>query len=433
MTDVAVAAAVRLISKSRRVIVLSGAGMSTAAGIPDFRSPGGLYGVTATLLDKFTYLEGGARPPKWQRAALEEDIRNALTYSLFSINPLPYHEMRRGMIIGLGEGQWKLTIAHVFPEILSRHGKLELLASQNIDGLDHKVVSDKRKLYNPHGLMSTLVSEPIDLKLCSSPDDPIYQRYVELVKRNIRDIYADRPARQGKSSHLWPGPDQSTPITLEMFADLLPALEPRARALFEASAAQEKQRGTFSVKPGSVLFDRTLWTENAAGEPCSAFEAVEHADLVLVMGTSLSGLTIDNVAHAAGCPRLVLDLGEAPVHALRGRGSWRPGTDVHLQAPLDRSVLLMLAALGWLHEMREFLPHLCLQSLRTLHAFVGECRAAREAERAAAAASSHQGEAGEGAHMEAGMEAGMEADMDAAIAEAIALEVARESKFYGDE
>ena len=80
-------------------------------------------------------------------------VRSALTYEFFSVNPVPYHEMRRGLIIGLGEGQWKLTIAHVLPELLNRNQKLQLLASQNIDGLDHKVVSDKSKLYNPRNWM----------------------------------------------------------------------------------------------------------------------------------------------------------------------------------------------------------------------------------------------------------------------------------------
>jgi len=303
--------AVDRLRRADRVMVLSGAGMSTAAGIPDFRSPGGLYGTSATLLDRFTYVEregrGGAA---WQRAQLQDDIRNALTHSFFRWNPLPYHEMRRGMIIGLGENQWKLTIGHVLAEILNRQGKLRLLASQNIDGLDHKVVSDKTKLYNPHGLMSTLVSEPSDVPLCTSAADPIYQRYVELVKANVKDIYADRPPRQGKSSHLWPGPRRSAPISLAMLGELLPPHLHEARQHEDAS-------GTFSLKPGTVLFDRTLWRTDASGAPCDAFQIVRECDCVLVMGTSLSGLTIDHVAHTAGrelgLPLLVFDVSTAPV------------------------------------------------------------------------------------------------------------------------
>ena len=36
-------AAARLLSRARRIIVLTGAGISVASGIPDFRSPGGLW------------------------------------------------------------------------------------------------------------------------------------------------------------------------------------------------------------------------------------------------------------------------------------------------------------------------------------------------------------------------------------------------------
>jgi len=394
--------AVDRLRRADRVMVLSGAGMSTAAGIPDFRSPGGLYGTSATLLDRFTYVEregrGGAA---WQRAQLQDDIRNALTHSFFRWNPLPYHEMRRGMIIGLGENQWKLTIGHVLAEILNRQGKLRLLASQNIDGLDHKVVSDKTKLYNPHGLMSALVSEPSDVPLCTSAADPIYQRYVELVKANVKDIYADRPPRQGKSSHLWPGPRRSAPISLAMLGELLPPHLHEARQHEDAS-------GTFSLKPGTVLFDRTLWRTDASGAPCDAFQIVRECDCVLVMGTSLSGLTIDHVAHTAGrelgLPLLVFDVSTAPVDSLRRNGSWRAERDCHLQGPLDASILEILHAARWLDQLLDFLPELCLASLRALQQFV-------EARLDPAAAGVFKGK------------------LEAAIAD----EVERERRFYGDE
>ncbi|CAK0912131.1 unnamed protein product, partial [Prorocentrum cordatum] len=216
----ALARAVDTLRRSSNVMVLSGAGMSTAAGIPDFRSPGGLYGTSERLLDRFTYLGDPAAVAR-QKRALEGDIKSALTLALFRENPLPYHEMRRGFILGLGAGQWKCSLGHVFPAILAANGKLRMLASQNIRG-PLKVISDKSKLYNPHGLMSALVSEPLehrgggheDITLCMDPADPLYQKYVELVKTSIKDIYHDRPLRQGRSSHLWPGPEESTPITL---------------------------------------------------------------------------------------------------------------------------------------------------------------------------------------------------------------------------
>merc|ERR1712176_1617503 len=115
--------AVQHIRNCKKIIVLSGAGMSTAAGIPDFRSPGGLYGSSEALLDRFTFLEDAQLSVKEQRKALRKDVSDALTYEFFSVNPLPYHEMRRGFILGIAVGQWKCTIGHVFPEILNRKNK----------------------------------------------------------------------------------------------------------------------------------------------------------------------------------------------------------------------------------------------------------------------------------------------------------------------
>jgi hypothetical protein len=74
-----------------------------------------------------------------------------------------------------------------------------------------------------------------------------------------------------------------------------------------------------------VLFDRTLWTANAAGEPCNAFEAAESCDLVLVMVHTRRTL----LAHArprgvAGHARAAR--GRTPRAAARAR-SW-PGVSV---------------------------------------------------------------------------------------------------------
>lgn len=292
----------------------------------------------------------------------------------FQHNPVVYHEMRRGLIIGLGENQWKYTLGHVFPEILHRNDKLLRLASQNIDGLDHKVTSDPSKLFNPHGLMSVLVSEPIphEQPLAVGVHDPIYQKYVELVKENIKDIYADRSARQGNSSR-WPSKcgTQSRPITLAMFGDLLPSTFHAARD--RESEAAKKGQLMYSVKPASVLFDRQLWRRKADGTPSSWEKDSVECDMMIVMGTSLSGLTIDNMAHIAaarGTNLVVFDMTTAPVQSIGS--AWKEDKHFFVQAPIDESVLKILYRLGWLDQLFDeaYLPQLCIGSLNAIKAFL---------------------------------------------------------------
>lgn len=43
MMTIKIQEAARLIKASRRILVVAGAGISVSCGIPDFRSPGGLY------------------------------------------------------------------------------------------------------------------------------------------------------------------------------------------------------------------------------------------------------------------------------------------------------------------------------------------------------------------------------------------------------
>lgn len=134
----------------------------------------------------------------------------------------------------------------------------------------------------------------------------------------------------------------------------------------------------------------------------------QQADLVLVMGTSLSGLTIDGVAHIAGpmgIPRVVFDVGDAPVKSLKQQGGWSPARDCHVQGPLDERILGVVHALGWLEQCFDYLPYLCLGSLQALKQFV----------------------------QAVALDEGVATAYVAQLEEAIAQEVEREKHFYGEE
>ena len=115
-----------LSEKCQSVVILAGAGMSVASGIPDFRSADGLY---ATLNPDLLTADA------IERESIRSDPTVALDQNLFDKNPLPCLELNREFILGTREQRWKATLAHRFVELLhTKTGKLGRLYTQNIDG-----------------------------------------------------------------------------------------------------------------------------------------------------------------------------------------------------------------------------------------------------------------------------------------------------------
>ena len=113
------------ITTSKRVIVFSGAGLSTESGIPDFRSPGGVwdkYNPEDFYFQNFLASET-SREKYWQMATeMWEPIKKA--------QPNPAH----------------LAIAE-----FEKLGKLDCVITQNIDGLHFKAGNSEEKVLQLHG------------------------------------------------------------------------------------------------------------------------------------------------------------------------------------------------------------------------------------------------------------------------------------------
>ncbi|PLB54117.1 putative SIR2 family histone deacetylase [Aspergillus steynii IBT 23096] len=108
--------------QAKNIIVIAGAGISTAAGIPDFRSPTtGLYHKLAPL--KLPYPEA------------------IFQLSYFKHTPEPFYAIARAR----HPRNLKPTISHAFLALLAKKGLLEFVFCQNIDSLelDAGVPSDK--------------------------------------------------------------------------------------------------------------------------------------------------------------------------------------------------------------------------------------------------------------------------------------------------
>ncbi|KAK1837083.1 NAD-dependent histone deacetylase [Podospora conica] len=114
--------------KARRVVVMTGAGISTAAGIPDFRSPEtGLYANLAKL--KLPHPE----------AVFDLDF--------FRQNPEPFYVLAKDLY----PGHFHPTVSHVFIHLLSKKGLLLQLFTQNIDCLERAAGIPDDLIVEAHG------------------------------------------------------------------------------------------------------------------------------------------------------------------------------------------------------------------------------------------------------------------------------------------
>jgi len=112
----------------KRVVVMCGAGISTSAGIPDFRTPGtGLY----DNLQRFNLPA--------PEAIFQIDF--------FRQNPGAFYELAKEM----WPGQYDPTPAHYFIRLLHEKGVLLRCYSQNIDSLEAQAGLPAEKLVAAHG------------------------------------------------------------------------------------------------------------------------------------------------------------------------------------------------------------------------------------------------------------------------------------------
>ncbi|MEJ2582838.1 MAG: Sir2 family NAD-dependent protein deacetylase [Acidobacteriota bacterium] len=117
------AACAELIRGSERIVAFTGAGISTAAGIPDFRGPQGLY-ITRRY-----------------------DPDAVLEISAFRRDPAPFYEFTRDFFGVIEEAE--PTFTHRFIAELESEGRLSTVVTQNIDSL-HQMAGSQRVI-SVHG------------------------------------------------------------------------------------------------------------------------------------------------------------------------------------------------------------------------------------------------------------------------------------------
>jgi NAD-dependent deacetylase len=111
------------IEQAQDIVGFTGAGISTESGIPDFRSPNGVWARNRTVyFDEFVRDEAG-RIEYWRQKAES------------------WPEMREA----------KPNVGHLAFVALARQGKLKAMITQNIDGLHHASGLDPAVIFELHG------------------------------------------------------------------------------------------------------------------------------------------------------------------------------------------------------------------------------------------------------------------------------------------
>ena len=113
-----------IIDRSRRIVVFTGAGVSTGSGIPDFRGAGGLYS------------------GEWDGLSPEM----ILSQSFFYLHPERFFEFYRARML---HPDARPNAAHEAIFRLERAGKLRGVVTQNVDGLHRR--AGNRLVYEVHG------------------------------------------------------------------------------------------------------------------------------------------------------------------------------------------------------------------------------------------------------------------------------------------
>ncbi|KAL9080053.1 MAG: hypothetical protein Q9157_001137 [Trypethelium eluteriae] len=170
--------AATLLNKSQNVVVITGAGISTSLGIPDFRSKHtGFYS---------KLLEMGYTDP-------EEvfDIHN------FDEDPRTFYELAGSIVPDLK--QW--TPTHEFIHLLQQKGKLLTNYTQNIDNLESNAGISTEKLIQCHGSWATATCRKCGWKVPGSDIfEDVKAKRVAKCRVCIQRMKNERPGIKRKRS-----------------------------------------------------------------------------------------------------------------------------------------------------------------------------------------------------------------------------------------
>lgn len=247
--------AVDLIAKSRRIIVITGAGISTSLGIPDFRSKGtGLYA-------QLEHLGLG-------------DPQEVFDIDLFNQDPSIFYSVAKDIV----PANDRYTPTHKFIAMLHQRGKLLTNYSQNIDNLEFKAGVPREKLVQCHGSFGTATCVQCGHRVqgekifpeIRAGEIPRCPRCIQTLKSREGSTKRKRSADVDKKRRRWGGTDDSS------------------------------DDGEYDIpQPGVLKPDITFFGESLPDEFSRRLTEQDRdlVDLVIVIGTSLKVSPVSEIVR----------------------------------------------------------------------------------------------------------------------------------------
>lgn len=326
--------AVQLMKEAKNIIVLTGAGISTSLGIPDFRSKGtGLYS-------------------KLEHLGLS-DPQEVFDIRVFRDDPSIFYSIAKDIIPSTD----RFTPTHAFIRLIQDKGKLLTNYSQNIDNIEAKAGIQKDKLIQCHGSFATascvrckyqVPGEDVfdDIRAGKIPRCPKCAKNMRATnnskKRKVSKDGADKKTRRR------PGNRDSNSDSEYDTPDLL-------------SCGVMKPDITFFGEPLPDQFEDRLTKHDQ-----------DKADLLLVIGTSLKVAPVSEVASFLPPDVPAIYISRQPVNHIN--------FDIDLLGDCDVVVAELCRRAGWTldHEMipkDQKIKTELVEGTRSQHTFTVETQA----------------------------------------------------------
>jgi len=260
---------VDLIRNSKKILVLTGAGISVSCGIPDFRSRNGLY---AKLAVDFPELP---------------DPQSMFCLTFFKSDPRPFFRFAKEIF----PGNFAPSPSHNFIAQLEKNEKMKRLYSQNIDGLEKqagidKVIQCHGHFYTAHCLNSSCRTE---------------YKISDLKKRIFESKvpYCDTSIEKWKPNSI---------MDAEVFQEevlKLPPDDPTIEDLKTKFYTKEKEPCNAVIKPDIVFFGESLPSHFHRHMAMDQ----DDVDLLIVMGSSLKVGPVNDIPDAIdeSVPRILIN------------------------------------------------------------------------------------------------------------------------------